>query len=386
MSRHPPSGAGPGNPPRGADQQGQHHAARSITPEHDLRPSCKAGVVGSNPTRGSRLDQAKAPDQDRSGALVWPLTSRADINTGGQRRSVTVEPSSEQPVHVADGLPLSVLRHMRVHVHGETGLAVPRISMTTRGATPAAVSRVAQPCRASCSRIFRSLAFLATRVKDRYRLRGSTGRPVRVAKTYPDGFNAPSVCKHEFWPRRTKFIWPHQVFDCWAGGGLEHRRSQREEAVRGQDEPSSTGSRAEPKLVRTVGPTQVLTNNIRCCHGASGRVRHPFPRDAPNEHGNRESVVQLTLTRTSTPDIVQSGAPRPRRPSPATDPRPHELTDPAAPAQPGPPRASQPTVLTHRWDYAPPGGNGSVPCQRFRRRGVPPSRADGRNLSARRRT
>jgi len=52
-ARHLPSGGGPGNPPRGADQPKQHHAARSITPDHDLRPFCKAGVFGSNPTGGS---------------------------------------------------------------------------------------------------------------------------------------------------------------------------------------------------------------------------------------------------------------------------------------------------------------------------------------------
>ncbi len=43
----------------------------------------------------------------------------------------------------------------------------PRISMMTRGATPAAVSSVAQPCRASCSRTTRSPASAATRVNDR---------------------------------------------------------------------------------------------------------------------------------------------------------------------------------------------------------------------------
>jgi hypothetical protein len=59
----------------------------------------------------------------------------------------------------------------------------PRISITTRGATPAAVRRVAHPWRASCSRITRSPAVLATRVNERYRLRGSIGRPVRVVKT-----------------------------------------------------------------------------------------------------------------------------------------------------------------------------------------------------------
>lgn len=41
-----------------------------------------------------------------------------------------------------------------------------------RGATPAAVSRVAQPWRASCSRITRSPAVPATLVNERYRLRG----------------------------------------------------------------------------------------------------------------------------------------------------------------------------------------------------------------------
>jgi hypothetical protein len=40
-----------------------------------------------------------------------------------------------------------------------------------------------------------------------------------------------------------------------------HGRSLREEAVSGRGEPSTAGSRVEPKLVRTVGPTHVLTNN-----------------------------------------------------------------------------------------------------------------------------
>jgi hypothetical protein len=62
----------------------------------------------------------------------------------------------------------------------------PRISITTRGATPAAVRRVAVPWRASCRRITRRPADWATRVKERYRLRGSTGRPVRVAKLCTD--------------------------------------------------------------------------------------------------------------------------------------------------------------------------------------------------------
>jgi hypothetical protein len=43
----------------------------------------------------------------------------------------------------------------------------PRISITTRGATPAAVRSVAVPCRASCSRIIRRPADRATRVKER---------------------------------------------------------------------------------------------------------------------------------------------------------------------------------------------------------------------------
>jgi hypothetical protein len=44
-----------------------------------------------------------------------------------------------------------------------------------------------------------------------------------------------------------------------------HRLSQREEVVRGEGEPSSTGSRVGPKLVRTVEPVHVLTNKpVRC--------------------------------------------------------------------------------------------------------------------------
>jgi hypothetical protein len=53
-AQHPPSEAGSRNPPRGTDQPDQHHAARSITPDHDLRPSPKAGVAGSNPAGGTR--------------------------------------------------------------------------------------------------------------------------------------------------------------------------------------------------------------------------------------------------------------------------------------------------------------------------------------------
>jgi hypothetical protein len=37
--QYPSSGGGPGNPPHGADQPEQYRAARSITPDHDLRPS-----------------------------------------------------------------------------------------------------------------------------------------------------------------------------------------------------------------------------------------------------------------------------------------------------------------------------------------------------------
>lgn len=43
----------------------------------------------------------------------------------------------------------------------------PRISITTRGAIPAAVRRVAVPCRASWSRMTRRPADWATRVKER---------------------------------------------------------------------------------------------------------------------------------------------------------------------------------------------------------------------------
>ncbi|MEU6618962.1 hypothetical protein [Streptomyces parvus] len=71
---------------------------------------------------------------------------------------------------------------------------------------------------------------------------------------------APTVCKHVFGLQRTEANWLRQPFDHRAGEGLVHRRSQREEAVRGEGEPSSTGSRVEPKHLRTVGPTHVLTD------------------------------------------------------------------------------------------------------------------------------
>ena len=69
-----------------------------------------------------------------------------------------------------------------------------------------------------------------------------------------------SVCKHEFGYQRTRFLWLRQPFDRRAGGGPKHRRGQREEAVRGRSERSTTGSRVVPKLVRTVVPIHVPTD------------------------------------------------------------------------------------------------------------------------------
>src|SRR6478735_11898620 len=77
MARHPPSGGGPGNPPRGADQPDQHHAAPAITPEHDLRPSCKAGVAGSNPTGGSMVNPRSCLRPDLTEQLGSPNQGHA---------------------------------------------------------------------------------------------------------------------------------------------------------------------------------------------------------------------------------------------------------------------------------------------------------------------
>ncbi|MEU2420486.1 N-terminal phage integrase SAM-like domain-containing protein [Streptomyces sp. NPDC007851] len=68
------------------------------------------------------------------------------------------------------------------------------------------------------------------------------------------------VCTHVIGLRCTRFIWPHQVFDCGTGRGFGHRRSQREEAVRGRGERSATGSRVGPKDLGTVVPIQVRTD------------------------------------------------------------------------------------------------------------------------------
>ena len=53
--RHEVSQGGSGTKPRGADQAKQHHAAQLRTAHQGFEPTCKAKVVGSNPTGGSSL-------------------------------------------------------------------------------------------------------------------------------------------------------------------------------------------------------------------------------------------------------------------------------------------------------------------------------------------
>lgn len=56
----------------------------------------------------------------------------------------------------------------------------PRISISTRGATPAAVSRVAQPCRASWRRMVRRPTEAVSRENERFR-----GHAVRAGARAP---------------------------------------------------------------------------------------------------------------------------------------------------------------------------------------------------------
>lgn len=93
----------------------------------------------------------------------------------------------------------------------------------------------------------------------------TSSTPFSPPRTIP---RATPVCKHEFGYQRTRFLWLRQPFDRRAGRGSEHRRSQREEAVRGRGERSTTGSRVVPKLVRTVVPIHVPTD------------KHPQPLNA----------------------------------------------------------------------------------------------------------